>query len=579
MSKWVQLRYTASEALSNMQHEKPTPRRPQDVTEIVRLFEMISRVPRPSGREQRVRDTVRNWAGGNGFATATDEAGNLLVRVPATARCGHAPALVLQAHLDMVCQKRTGSAHDFDTDPIVPLRDGEWLRAAETTLGADNGIGVALALAAALPSTGVPHPELELLFTVDEEEGLRGASGLEPSLLRGRILINLDSESDGAVTIGCAGGAGMVMTLPAPVAALEERNRSRRTRQRHGSPPHRDDPLLLVRLSVTGLLGGHSGTDIHRGRASANRLLGRLLSTLAAAPSFRLGTLEGGSAHNAIAREAKAEFAVSPSDYARCRQRVLQCAAAIRAEYRETDPGLRIAFLLLWGTVPGVMEELERVAAQRNASTYESALLQLRSHAGSVQAVRLLAALPHGVYRVAADGSGDPADGREPDPTGCVTVETSSNLAIVRSKDDSIEIVSSLRSLSARMLEELAAVHRSIAAGNGAKVQSEGAYGGWTSDSNSALVQRCVQVHRRLFSTVPALEVVHAGLECGAIAQAYPEMQMVSLGPTIVDAHTPDERLSLPSLERTWRLLAGILASYCSCDGSSDGHSDGNSSR
>ncbi len=569
MSKLGQLRYTAFEAVSSMQQVEPVTPISRDITQILQLFEMISRVPRRSGKEERVRRTVRDWAEGNGFETAVDDVGNLLLRVPSSARCADAPVVVLQAHLDMVCAKRSGSVHDFDTDPILPWRDGDWLRAAETTLGADNGIGVAMALAAATPSLGVPHPQLELLFTVDEEEGLRGASGLKRSFLKGRLLINLDSESDGTVTIGCAGGAGMVLTLPAPAVTVGEESRTEKPAWRRGSQAQNRDQQLGMRLSVAGLVGGHSGTDIHRGRANANALLGRLLEAFAAVPGFQLAHLEGGSAHNAIAREARAEFALPAQDYARCRQRVLQCADAIRAEYRDTDPGLRIEFGVLKGSYHGAAPELQRVHAEQGATA--EGPLQLRSHASSVQAVRLLTALPHGVYRTTdkrnatapATAPATPAAG------GSAAVETSSNLAVVSSTDAAIEIVASLRSFSADRLGELGALHRSIAAANGAQIRTEGAYGGWTSDPDSELVQQCVGVYRRLFSCDPSVEAVHAGLECGVIAQAYPEMQMVSLGPTILDAHTPDERLSLPSLERTWRFLTAILASYCSSAGNS----------
>lgn len=527
-----------------MTNELTTPAIAPEVAQILSLFEMISSVPRPSGREERVREKIREWASGNGLDTQIDGSGNLLVRVPAAAGCGHAPIVVLQGHLDMVCEKRSGSDHRFDTDPILPLRNGDWVRAVDTTLGADNGIGVALALAAALPSVCAVHPELELLFTVDEEKGLRGASGLDRSLLKGRILINLDSESDGTVTIGCAGGTGVVTSLSAPAGAV----RPERQAEQSGAE-------LFVRLTVGGLVGGHSGTDIHRGRASANALLGRLLCGFTVASSFRLARMDGGSAHNAIAREATAEFVISEQDYARCRRRVSRCADTIRRTHRETDPDLCIEFSRFRGSDNHDLPDERRPPSEEPPPTAAQADAPLRSHASSVLAVRLLAALPHGVYG-SETGSGAGA-------------MASSNVAVVASGDSGIDIVSSLRSHSVVRLKELTALHRSIAVGNGADVRSEGSYPGWDSDPDSGLVQRCRQLYRGLFRSEPAVEVVHAGLECGVIAQAYPTMQMVSLGPTILDAHTPDERLNLPSLERTWRFLSGILASYCSSAGNS----------
>ena len=478
-----------------------------DRQQVLALFEQISRIPRCSRNEQQLAQWVRTWADSQGLSSECDEAGNILIRVPASAGFEHAPIVVLQAHMDMVCEKTPESTHNFDTDPVVPIVDGDWLHADDTTLGADNGIAIALALAIA--GGDAPHPELEILLTVDEETGLNGAQKIRTDWLRGAHLLNIDSEDEGVFTVGCAGGCDTILALRVDREPL----------------PH----FFVTReISVSGLHGGHSGVDIHRGRANANALLTRALRGLRgkgdANQTVRLVTIGGGNAHNAIPRDASAIIAGPPQVMERLGGEVSRIEAKFRAEYGPGEPGLQISI--------------------RTAARPSDMLTEPTAH----RLLDLIMALPHGVIRMSSEVPG--------------LVETSTNLATVRVKNDEARIKTSQRSSYASRLREIAGKIEAIGRLAGATVTSESSYPPWEPQVESELLGRAIEAFQTVHVKEPAVEIVHAGLECGVIGAKYPAMEMISFGPTIQNPHSPEERLNLPSLDRICVFTDALLASY-----------------
>ncbi len=470
----------------------------------LRIFAEISRIPRCSGNEEEAARWFERWAAAHGFPCRRDAAGNRLIRVPPSAGCEGAPAVILQAHLDMVCEKTPESPHDFRRDPLCLVREGDWLRAEGTTLGADNGAGLALA-AALVERTDVPRPPLELLLTVDEETGLTGAKRLEPGFVAGRVLINLDSETEGVFTIGCAGGVESRIEL-----ALER-----------GKPP---TGLVPRRLVVGGLHGGHSGIDIHRPRANAIRILARLLGEIGDFPDTAVFAVSGGSRRNAIARDAWADIACRPEREGETAERIAQAAERLRALY----PGEAGLFCELRESPPP--------AAAGGAFSPRC----LR------RVLDLLLALPHGPLL--------------PDERFEGLVHSSANLAVVETGAESLTVVTSERSLSREGLEETVACIRAVAELAQARVRLESEYPPWTPDPDSPLLALCRRVYRRRFGAEPQVRAIHAGLECALIGALYPGMDMISVGPTTENAHSPHERLHVPSLARLEEFLAALLA-------------------
>jgi dipeptidase D len=484
---------------------------------VLELFEQISAIPRASKQEARIAGWLRQWAEGRGLAARGDAAGNLLIAVPASPGLEAWPAIVLQAHMDMVCERSADSRHDFTRDPIRPLVSGEWLTAQGTSLGADNGIGMALAMDLAADRE-LRHGPLELLFTVDEESGLTGAKELSPDLVSGRILINIDSEEEGVFTIGCAGGRETRLRLDLPCAPL---------------PPG----MSVQRLAATGLLGGHSGIDINSGRVSALKILARALEQAKALADIRLVAISGGTAHNAIAREAEALLAIGPAEVQPLGERVQQWQAAHRAAATPSEPSLSLTLAPLTAPIDAPA-----------ALTAEA----------SARAIHLLSALPHGVA--------------EMDPTIPQLVRTSSNLARARLQAAAatpegapgsarLEILCSQRSLLLTRLLEITGQVEAVAALAGGTAETSSGYPPWPPDPSSALLARCTRLWQRLFDTAARVEVLHAGLECAVIGALYPGMQMISCGPTMKYPHSPDERLHIPSVGRMRRFLAQLLAS------------------
>jgi dipeptidase D len=466
-----------------------------------RHFATLCRIPRRSKHEGLLREQLRVWAIGRGLAASVDAAGNLLVRKAASPGRDASPGVVLQAHLDMVCQKHGDVAHDFDRDPIRPrVRDG-WVVAEATTLGADNGLGAALILAV-LEDAALAHGPLEALFTVDEEAGMGGARGLPAGLLRGRLMLNLDTEEWGQFYLGCAGGLDVNVARPGAAEPL---------------PPG----FGLWRIDLRGLRGGHSGVDIHEGRGNAIKLLVRILSDPQAPRPLRLATLCGGSARNALPREAVATVAL-PADQ----------AAALGPWLAGWQDRLRL--------------ELAGVDADVSLGCTFAAAGPVMAPAEQAVWLHSLQAAPHGVHRMSARVPG--------------VVETSNNLGMIDLGPGGGSCNFMVRSLLDSGSQALADEILSLFALSGTRAETAGHYPGWTPRPDSPLLALCQSVFRREFAADATVQVIHAGLECGLISAKYPGLDIVSFGPTIRGAHAPGESVEIASVGRVWQLLTAILA-------------------
>lgn len=476
-----------------------------DIRRTLEIFEQISRIPRCSKNEEAAARWFEAWAGSHGWPSKRDPAGNLLIRVPATAGCERAPVVVIQGHLDMVCEKTPESPHDFSRDPIRLIREGDWIRADATTLGADNG--VALALGAALAEDpGVKHPPMELLFTVDEENGLTGAKQLEPGFVEGCMLINLDSETEGVFTVGCAGGRDVQIQRGIRFTPVPEGYR-------------------LMKVVVGGLTGGHSGIDIHRPRANAIKLLARLLGAMLQDEKVRLVAAAGGTRRNAIPRDAWAQVTCPAGHVPVLHRQLAEWDAVFRAEFTR-EPSLSLSIAETQAPPPGPP-----------AMSWED----------GCATANLLLALPHGVAQM--------------DPDFNDLVQTSSNLALTETTPDGQKIVTSQRSLSRPALDAMSGQVRAAAALAGGRAHTESEYPPWTPNPDSLLLARCRDIYRRLYRKEPEVRGIHAGLECALIGGIFPGMDMISLGPTTENAHSPAERLHVPSLARLRNFLAALLKS------------------
>jgi len=470
---------------------------------ILAYFEQVNAIPRCSKNEHRLCRWLRDWAGAHGLDATVDSTGNLVVRVPAAAGQESRPTVVLQSHMDMVCEKTPESPHNFAEDPIRSRREGDWLMADRTTLGADNGIAIAYAMALA-ENRNPRRPPMELLFTVDEETGLNGVKAMAPDLIKGRILINLDSEDEGVFTIGCAGGLDTSVELNLETEPLP--------------PDH-----MAFKVIVGGLKGGHSGIDIHKHRGNANRILARTLARVCQMASCRLIALKGGTRHNAIARDAEALITARHAGQGPLEHAVASMDDIVRQEYHPHEPEVSIR-----------MEPAELPAGSHCLTQDDTA-----------RAIWLLLAMPHGVA------------GMSPAIKGLV--ETSSNLAIARIHQGHLNILSSQRSAVASRLGEVTATVHAVADLAGASCRDDNKYPAWQPDMDALLLLQARDVYKTLFDKDPCLQVIHAGLECAVIGDRYPGMQMISFGPTIRNPHSPTERLHIPSIEPVWRLLVGLL--------------------
>lgn len=466
-------------------------------------FYRITTIPRPSGHEERIAGHVLAIARDHHLEAEQDRRGNVRVRKPASPGGEHAAPLALQTHLDMVCEKNSTSRHNFETDPIpVRVNDG-YVTSDGTTLGADNGIGVATALAVLLDPSLV-HGPLECLFTVDEETGLTGAHALSKGFLESRILLNLDSEEEGALYVGCSGGRDTILTLPVTREPLPQ-------------------GFVPLGLHIGGLRGGHSGLDIVAGRGNAIKLLARALRAIVRHQGARIASIAGGSKRNAIPRECDAAFVIRGERLKSLRDQLDHLLDEFRTEFGSVEPGLTLSLASTRPAIDGVLHP----DAQRRF-------------------LHLLEALPHGVIRMSPDIEG--------------LVETSTNVATVAMEGQSAVIGTSQRSSIAGALDDIVATVDAIGALASATVTHTDGYPGWKPDMASPLLRRTRETYVSLFGAEPAVKAIHAGLECGIIGETFRGIDMVSFGPTIEGAHSPDERVYIASVGKFWTLLVRLLA-------------------
>ncbi len=469
---------------------------------VFRYFEEICQVPRPSKHEEQIIAYLKNFGEKHGLETLVDEVGNVLIKKPATPGMENRKTVVLQSHVDMVCEKNNDTEHDFMKDPIVTEIDGDWLKAQGTTLGADNGIGVATELAI-LSDDAIQHGPLECLFTIDEETGLTGAFALKEGFMNGDILLNLDSEDEGELFIGCAGGVDSVAEF---------------TYQEVDVPAG----YFCCKVQVKGLKGGHSGGDIHLGRANANKILTRFLTQCLEKYDLYLCEIDGGNLRNAIAREAQALIAIPEADKHALRTDLNVFASEVQAEYSVTDPELELVM---------ESEPFQSKAIDRDTT---SRLLQT------------LYACPHGVFAMSQDIPG--------------LVETSTNLASVKMKPGHvIRIETSQRSSTASSKQDIARMVRTVFRMAGARVSFSDGYPGWKPNPHSEILEVATASYRRLFNTEAKVKAIHAGLECGLFLDKYPKLDMISFGPTLQGVHSPDERMLIPTVQKFWDHLLDIL--------------------
>lgn len=466
------------------------------------IFDEINQVPRPSKKEEKIIAYLENFAQKHHIAYKKDGAGNIVMYKPATASMTGKPTVILQSHMDMVCEKNADVEFDFMTDPIQTYIDGDWVKAKGTTLGADDGIGMATALAL-LIADRVEHPNLEALFTVDEETGLTGAFNLGSDMLSGDYLINLDSEDDGEIFIGCAGGIDTVATF---------------TFHEEPSP----QGMVWMKASVSGLKGGHSGDNINDGLANSNKLLTRLLLAGSDSCGLRLSLFDGGNLRNAIPREAFAVLGVPADKAADFRVLAKYFAEAFKAEYKYTDPDVTLT-----------IEDTCEPAHVIDANTQRNLLLSIQGAANGVLAMS---------YSMPG------------------LVETSTNLASVKFAEGSrILVTSSQRSSVESSKDNAAATVGAIFRLAGAKVEHGEGYPGWTPDPSSRLLKIAEKAYEHLYGEKPKVRAIHAGLECGLFLEKYPKLEMISVGPTLRGVHSPDERLEISTVNKFWKFIIEIL--------------------
>ncbi|GFI61279.1 cytosol non-specific dipeptidase [Clostridiales bacterium] len=471
-------------------------------------FQQLSNIPRGSGNEKAVGEYCLSVAKSLGLYAFQDEFNNILIRKPASNGYENAATVIIQGHLDMVCEKNNKTVHNFERDGINIIIDGDYIKADGTTLGADDGIAVAMGLAI-LENNDIVHPPLECLFTADEEAGMSGAKNFDVSLLEGTRLINIDSEEEGVFVSGCCGGAKANLVLP---AIWEE-------------PPK---GLIPVGIKIRGLLGGHSGSDIHLQRANANKLMGRVLRQIAKSFYFRLESINGGLMDNAITRECDAVIYVDREDIEELNDMCSQLQDIFNMEYAGSENRIYV-----------VAEEYQNSKGK---------VLNSKIASSVIYALNLI---PNGVQRMILDIEG--------------LVETSNNVGVVRTYDDSVELLSAVRSSVPTMKYELLEQLAMIAETNGGELNIKSEYPGWEYDKDSSLRSVCIQAYKEMFGREPAISSIHAGLECGIFASKAKGLDMISIGPEMHDVHTPAERLSISSVERTWNFLKFLLEKLADC--------------
>ncbi|MDD2513265.1 MAG: aminoacyl-histidine dipeptidase [Proteiniphilum sp.] len=466
-------------------------------------FHDITLIPRPSKKEAKIRAYLLDFARKHQLEAQEDQAGNILITKPATRGREEAPTVILQSHMDMVCEKNAGVTHDFDKDPIETIIEGDWIRANGTTLGADNGIGVAAELAV-LAADDIAHGKIEALFTVDEETGLTGAYSLGKAFLTGNILINLDTEEEGEIYIGCAGGKGTRAYF---------RYKEKETPKGY----------FWFRVQVRGLRGGHSGSDIDKGLGNANKILARFLHSLTRKKyGMVLSEIDGGNLHNAIPREASAVLGVKPKYKEEIRVKINTFLADLQDEYKHREPNIDIQ-----------LESAPIPSRVINRKTSEKLILSL-------------CACPHGVIGMSSDIEG--------------LVETSTNLASVKMLPDlRIEVGTSQRSSVESQKKYAVNMVTSVFELAGAKVTHSEGYPGWKPNPDSAILELAKGEYRKLYDKEAKVKAIHAGLECGLFLEKYPHLDMISIGPDMTDVHSPDEKMKISSVGKFWNYLVKIL--------------------
>ncbi|MCD7972400.1 MAG: aminoacyl-histidine dipeptidase [Candidatus Azobacteroides sp.] len=472
---------------------------------IWKYFDEVTQIPRPSKKEEKIISYLMNFGQALGLETKKDQLGNIIITKPATPGFEKLPTIVLQSHMDMVAEKNQGVNHDFENDPIETVIEGDWIKANGTTLGADNGIGMAAELAI-LASDNIQHGKIECLFTVDEETGLNGAVGIEPDFFTGKILLNLDSEDEGEIFIGCAGGMDTVATF-------------------NYQPESSPENYFFFKINITGLKGGHSGGDIHLGRANANKLLTRFIWEINKKYDLRISRIDGGNLRNAIPREAA-------------------CIAAVPFTEKEN---IRIDFNIF---LQEVEEEFGKIEPER-IITLESADCEpmVIDKKTGIKLLNALYACPHGVMAMSKEIPG--------------LVETSTNLANIKmQKDNKIVIGTSQRSSLESAKKDILQMVESVFMLAEANTITHGeGYPGWKPNPDSNIVKIAAVSYQKLFGINPKITAIHAGLECGLFLNKYPELEMISFGPTLRDVHSPDEKMYIPSVDKFWRFLLEILKS------------------
>jgi len=470
-------------------------------TEVWTHFYALTQIPRPSKKEEKIIDFIYNFGKSLGLETIKDEVGNIIIRKPATLGMENKKGIILQSHLDMVPQKNNDKVHDFENDPITTYIDGEWVVADGTTLGADNGIGVAAAMAV-LESKTIKHGPIEALFTTDEETGMTGAQNLKSGLLKGDILINLDSEDEGELYVGCAGGIDGTFTF----------------KYKEEETPANTE---TYKLSVTGAKGGHSGTDISLGRSNANKIICRILKELLKTGKVDISSILGGNVRNAIPREAFANIVISNQEIDNVRKSINCLEKTIKAEFQTSDSDIKIS---LEKTTPAV-------------SIIEKSVQE--------KFINSIIACPNGIMRMS-----DTIDD---------LVETSTNLAIIKSENGEISVSCLIRSSVDSAKFDIVSMEESVFSLAGAESKFTGSYPGWKPNSNSFILSKMKEIYKELYGKEPEIKAIHAGLECGLLGGIYPNWDMISCGPTIKYPHSPDERVDIATVDKWWILLINTL--------------------
>jgi len=474
------------------------------IKRVLDIFDEINKVPRPTGYLERIHPWLMNWGRQRGLRIRSDTAHNVLMEVPATSGFANAPTIILQGHMDMVCEKRPDARHDFRKDPILSWHDGDWLKARNTSLGADNGIALALFFEL-VEDTEAEHPALEILITSDEESGLIGAQKLEKNFLSGEVLLNLDSETEGVFTIGCAGGMDINLVFPIRRGAVS-------------------DAYSVRKLLIGGLEGGHSGTEINTGKANANVLLVRAIREFnLAVPELRIGELNGGSTHNAIPREATATLALPKSRLGTIQSALNTFSDTISEEFGDIEKRL--------------------FAKLEEASLPQGGLVTPAYQERLIDTLRLI---PNGVKAMYLDD----------------LVDTSMNFAVLRSREKTIEVLANRRSARPSRGADFSDIIRGLARIYGGSSRTGNHYPSWKPNENSDVLKRSKSIWAELFGAECEVELTHAGLECGAIGERFPNLDMISFGPTILQPHSPDERMYIPSVGRIRLFLRELLKSY-----------------